>query len=143
MDIHSLTVGNKKNDNRPVVWIESSDSAFLQCKEQLAKAALLYHPKPAAEGGLFTDASDHAVGAALNQKVDGHWQPLAFYSEKLSEAQKNYSAYDRELTAIYQSIKHFQDIPMGRCFEIYTDHSHFHSLSIPADAVEHHDKFVS
>jgi hypothetical protein len=45
---------------------------------------------------LATDASATHVGAVLQQRLLGtrFWQPLAFYSAKLSAAQKNYSAFD-------------------------------------------------
>jgi hypothetical protein len=42
---------------------------------------------PAAELNLVTDASSSAVGALLQQKVVAVWQPLAFLSRKLDNAQ--------------------------------------------------------
>lgn len=57
----------------------------------------------------MTDASDFALGAVLEQRsLSGPREPLAFFSRKLSPAQLNYSAYDRELTAVFESVKHFQ-----------------------------------
>ena len=38
------------------------------------------------------------MGAVLQQRVQGGWQPLAFFPRKLSPAQQKYSAYDRELS---------------------------------------------
>jgi cleavage and polyadenylation specificity factor subunit 1 len=43
------------------------------------------------------------VGAVL-QQVQDVCQPLAFFSRKLSPAQQKYSAYDRELLAIYEAV---------------------------------------
>lgn len=117
-----LIVGNRKNDNTVIEWTETALRAFASCKQQLANAALLAHPKPNADLALFTDASDEAVGAALNQRENDEWQPLAFYSKKLTDTQRKYSAYDRELVGVYQSVKHFRDLLMGRQFTIYTDH---------------------
>lgn len=68
---------------------------------------LLAHPKIGACLVLVCDTSDVAVGAALQQKIDERWEPLGFCSKKLSQAQTSYSAYDRELLAIYLAIKHF------------------------------------
>lgn len=56
----------------------------------------------------MTDASDTSLGAVLQQKKDGAWEPLAFYSHKLSPAQKKYSPYNRELLSIYEAIKYFR-----------------------------------
>ena len=44
---------------------------------------------------------------------------VAFFSRKLSQAEKKYSAFDRELLAIYLTVK--QDLE-GRAFTIFTDH---------------------
>lgn len=70
--VQELIQGNVKNDNRVLVWTEESAQAFEDCKKQLANAALLAHPKLDAELALFTDASDFAVGAALNQRVEAN-----------------------------------------------------------------------
>ena len=35
---------------------------------------------------LYTDASDVAIGAVLEQRGPKGWEPLAFFSKKLSEA---------------------------------------------------------
>ncbi|UYV67691.1 hypothetical protein LAZ67_5001628, partial [Cordylochernes scorpioides] len=96
--------------------------AFDQCKFQLANAALLYHPFPEAPLCLTVDASDFAVGAALHQQVGNNFQPIAFFSRKLDAAQRKYSAYDRELLAVYLAIKHFRHLLEGRQFPVYTDH---------------------
>ncbi|GFX68975.1 hypothetical protein TNCV_683341 [Trichonephila clavipes] len=45
------------------------------------------------------DASDFAIGGVLFQTEGEQLQPLAFFSRKLSETEKGYSAYDRELFA--------------------------------------------
>ncbi|GBM00450.1 Transposon Ty3-I Gag-Pol polyprotein [Araneus ventricosus] len=71
---------------------------------------------------LFTDASDYAVGSVLQQFEEDSWKPLAFFSKKLTNAQKGHSTYDRELLGIYLSIKQFKHILEGRQFTIYTDH---------------------
>ena len=69
---------------------------------------------------LTVDASNVALGAELAQKDrNGKWKPIAFFSRRLQRAEKKYSAFDRELLAIYASIKHFLE---GRVFVVYTDH---------------------
>ena len=88
----------------------------------LAKATLLNHPDPSSLISLTTDASDTALGAVLEQKIKGNWQPLAFMSKKLKIAEQKYSTYDRELLAIYLGIKHFKYFLEGREFCFFTDH---------------------
>ena len=69
---------------------------------------------------LTTDASDLAVGAVLAQGPDE--RPLGFYSKKLSEAEKKYSAFDKELLALFLAVKHFRCYLEGRPFTAWTDH---------------------
>jgi cleavage and polyadenylation specificity factor subunit 1 len=64
------------------------------------------------------------MGAVLQQHIENAWQPLAFFSKKLNPAQQNYSAYDRELLAIYEAVKHFRHMLEARHFTIFTDHKH-------------------
>jgi hypothetical protein len=72
---------------------------------------------------LVTDASTSAMGAVLQQRVDNAWQPLVFFSKKLNPAQQKYSAYDRELLAVYEAVKHFRHMLEVRHFIIFTDHT--------------------
>ena len=71
---------------------------------------------------LTTDASDRAVGAVLQQRTDESWEPLAFFSKKLRPPEQKYSAFDRELLALYLGIRHFRHFLEGRKFTAYTDH---------------------
>lgn len=120
--LQALIVGNKKNDKTPVNWTTEAQNAFEKCKQDLINATCLAHPAPDVELILTTDASDTAVGAVLQQKIDGQLQPLGFFSKRLTEAQTRYSTYDRELLGIFLAIKHFRFMLEGRIFEIHTDH---------------------
>ncbi|GBN20671.1 Retrovirus-related Pol polyprotein from transposon 297 [Araneus ventricosus] len=112
----------KKNDKTPITWTNEAKNAFEKCKHDLAEATVLYHPSVNATLAIVVDASDNAVGAALQQQVTTDWQPLAFYSKSLSPAQRRYSAYDRELLAAYMAIKYFRHMIEGRSFILFTDH---------------------
>ncbi|UYV64959.1 hypothetical protein LAZ67_3002565 [Cordylochernes scorpioides] len=117
--LHAMVEGRK---NASCQWTPTALQAFDQCKFQLANAALLHHPFPETPLCLTVDASDFAVGAALHQQVGNNFQPIAFFSRKLDAAQRKYSAYDRELLAVYLAIKHFRHLLEGRQFPVYTDH---------------------
>ena len=88
----------------------------------MASATLLYHPKMDAPTSIMTDASDMAIGAVLQQFDDGIWKPISYFSRKLSPAESRYSTFDRELLAIYASIRHFRYFIEGRSFHVLTDH---------------------
>ena len=51
-----------------IVWSPECQSAFTAAKSALSKATLLVFPDPTAEKSLTTDASDHAVGAVVEQR---------------------------------------------------------------------------
>jgi cleavage and polyadenylation specificity factor subunit 1 len=120
--LHATLTGSKIKGSQPVDWTPTMVHAFEGCKPSLSRAKLLDHPDPSAMLALFTDTSDTAIRAALQQRVCDAWQPLAFYSHKLSPAQQIYSPYDRELLAVYEAIKYFRHIVEGRPFVIFTDH---------------------
>jgi cleavage and polyadenylation specificity factor subunit 1 len=83
---------------------------------------MLAHPDGAAPIALVTDASTTAMGAVLQQWAQNAWQLLAFFSKNMSTVQQKYSAYDRELLAIYEAVKHFRHMLEARHFVMFTDH---------------------
>ncbi|XP_029646250.1 uncharacterized protein LOC115220280 [Octopus sinensis] len=113
--------GNSKKDARLTLSAEAL-SAFELVKKELASVPVLAHLAPDAPLTLSEDASDSAVGAVLQHTVDGETKPLAFFSCQLKPAERRYSTFDRELLAIYLSVRHFQHQLKGREFVIYTDH---------------------
>ncbi|KRY23942.1 Transposon Tf2-6 polyprotein [Trichinella patagoniensis] len=94
---------------------EDAINAFDEVKEALANATLLSHPQEGAALSLVVDASDHAAGAALQQRHKGRWSPLAFFSRRFQPREMRYSAFGRELLTIYQANQ-------GRQFTVLTDH---------------------
>jgi len=52
-----------------VAWTPTMVQAFEDCKATLSRATLLAHPGQSAMLALFTDASDIAIGAVLQQRV--------------------------------------------------------------------------
>ncbi|GFY15154.1 hypothetical protein TNCV_1569681 [Trichonephila clavipes] len=114
--------GSKGKDSKPLNWSSEAIAAFQRCKQALADAALLAHLSPSAPLALHVDASDYAIGGALHQVVDSELRPLAFFSRKLTSSEKSYSAYDRELLAIYSAIRHFRYMLEARDFTVFTDH---------------------
>lgn len=119
--LNALLTGSVKGSH-PVNLTAEELEAFKACKDSLCKATLLAHPVCDAKLALVTDASDIAIGSVLQQLKGTSWEPLAFFSRKLSPSQQKYSPYDRELLAIYESVKHFRHMLEARVFTIYTDH---------------------
>ena len=116
--LHALTA-SVSSQKSLLFWTDSQLAAFDAAKTALASSVKLAHPDPADKLSLTTDASLFAVGAVLAGSDDA---PLAFFSKKLSAAEIKYSAFDRELLAVFLSIRHFRHMLEGRPFVVWTDH---------------------
>lgn len=75
-----------------VPWTPDLEQRFYALRNSLVHSTLLAHPILNVPLGLFTDASSTHVGACLQQKVNGHWQPIAFFSKKLNAQQIQWPA---------------------------------------------------
>ena len=112
-----------KGPGKTISWTPLMSSAFSRAKQLLSSVPELVHPHCNAPISLTVDASDSHIGAVLQQQLhDRSWSPLAFFSKKLSDAEKKYSAFDRELLAAFSSVRHFRFMLEGREFTIFTDH---------------------
>jgi hypothetical protein len=95
---------------------EQAENAFWESKRALADATMLAHLIPGTPISIAVDASDHAMGAVLQQRVNNAWQPLGFVTKSLNPTQQKYSSYDRELLAMYTAVKKFRHAVEGRNF---------------------------
>lgn len=120
--LYSMIKPCKRGQSVTLAWTLQADDAFLKAKVALKAVTTLSFPTPDATTSISTDASDTGVGGVLQQHVNGAWRPIAFFSQKLNNAEKKYSAFDRELLAIYKAVKRFRYFVEGRKFHIYTDH---------------------
>ena len=66
------------------------------------EAVPLAHPNPTARILVAADA-----GGVFEQVENGSNRPLGFFSRKLSPTEMRYAAFDRELLAAHDTIKHF------------------------------------
>jgi hypothetical protein len=105
----------------PFVWTDSTDAAFKDLKEALTSTPVLAQPDFGRTFQLYTDASNTALGAVLEQ--DGH--PICYASRSLNQNERNYSATERECLAVLWAIAKFRKYLLGRRFTVFTDH---HSL---------------
>lgn len=122
---HKLISQLQKQRNKEIVnWHQECEDSFNKIKNTLADTVLLVHTNENSKLFLTVDASNVAVGASLEQynQETMNFEPLAFFSKKLSEAEKRYSAFDRELYAIFASIFHFRHMLEGKNFTCFTDH---------------------
>ena len=91
-----------RGDPKAYSWSPEMDFSFSAAKTALASVPALVHPDSSAKISL-TPTWEHV----FQQLVCGSWAPLAFFSKKLSSAESRYSAFYRELLAVYSAMRHF------------------------------------
>ncbi|KAJ1584936.1 hypothetical protein NDA15_001081 [Ustilago hordei] len=93
---------------KPIEWFkkfelpEEAQQAFHKLIQAFTSAGVLQHFDYHLPTRLETDASDFAIAGVLKQEHEGRWHPVAFYSRKMSSAEKNYEIHDKELLAVYR-----------------------------------------
>lgn len=84
----------KRNDRTLVKWTTTLEKVFKNAKVLFSDYTLLNYPKNNAVLRLVADASGEAVGAVLEQSINGENEPLGYFSEKIDESKKKWSVYD-------------------------------------------------
>ena len=84
-------------------WTERHQQSFDKIKQIMSNSPVLslfdYNKKHRVMVEL--DTSSHTLGAALLQEsAEGHWQPVAYASRKLNEAEQRYTQIEKEALAI-------------------------------------------
>jgi hypothetical protein len=119
LPISELTKGSKKGPLSPGAWTEECEAAFKKMKRLIARETILAYPDFNKKFTIYTDASDFQLGAVIMQEG----KPLAFYSRKLTTAQRNYTTTEKELLSIVETLKEFRNILLGYKIEVFTDHN--------------------
>ncbi|XP_060673257.1 uncharacterized protein LOC125420382 [Ziziphus jujuba] len=103
----------------PWEWSKECEGAFQDLKEAMMKDPVLALPDITRPFEVQTDASDFALGGVLLQ--DGH--PVAYESRKLSAAERNYTAQEKEMLAVIHCLRTWRHYLLGSSFVVKTDNS--------------------
>ena len=114
---------SKRACNKPVPWGPEQTKAFEEIIERLTTHPILVLPDWTQPFTLHTDASTLTTGAVLTQDMDGGSRqgPVGYHSKRLSRAQQNASANDREVLAVLHAVEHFDIYLQHRQFTLITD----------------------
>eukprot|EP00952_Eustigmatos_sp_NYUAD-ZCMA_P012957 51760-Eustigmatos_ZCMA.PRE.1 len=104
-------------------WTSQHQHAFDTLKNCLMTAPVLAHRDYSAPFYLHTDASGHAVGAVLAQFQDERERVIGYFSATLSDAERRYSATEREAYAILLATKHFRPYLTSTQVTVVSDHA--------------------
>lgn len=103
-------------------WDKRCDEVFQEMKDKLSSAPILVPANWNKPFRCHTDASQFSIGGTLTQlDSNGHDRVIAYFSKRLSKAEENYTANDRELLALVYFSKRFRCYLEGSEFEIITD----------------------
>ncbi|KAI4899208.1 hypothetical protein NFI96_032636 [Prochilodus magdalenae] len=124
----SLLKGNAKN----LAWNPKAEAAFNELKERFTSAPILGHPDPSKPFVVEVDASNVGVGAVLSHRngEPPKLRPVAFFSHKLSSAERNYGIGDKALLAMKLAFEEWRHWLEGarHPFLVLTDHKNLEYL---------------
>ena len=106
-------------------WGEQQQEAFETLKTAMTTEPILQNFDPERPVTIETDTSDYAIGAICSQPDEkGILHPVAYYSRKLKDPERNYDIHDKELLAIVDALRKWDTYckTTGPRITILTDH---------------------
>lgn len=100
------------------MWGRDTEFTFAVIKDKLSNTPVFALPSFEKIFEVECDASGVGIGAVLSQEK----RPVAFFSEKLSDARRKWSTYDQEFYAVVRALRQWEHYLIQREFVLYTDH---------------------
>ena len=98
-------------------WTREAEKGFRMLREKITKQLVLILPEFQNPFQVRCDASGVAIGVVSSQE-DKH---VAYFSEKLNDAKKKYSTYDKEFYAVIQALSKWRNYLMPKEFILYSN----------------------
>uniref|UniRef100_A0A3B1IBQ3 Gypsy retrotransposon integrase-like protein 1 n=1 Tax=Astyanax mexicanus TaxID=7994 RepID=A0A3B1IBQ3_ASTMX len=121
-----------RGQQKTLKWTEEASAAFTALKKHFVSAPVLRHPDPSLPFVVEVDASETGVGAVLSQHsgMPPKLHPCAFFSRKLTQAERNYDVGNRELLSMKAAFEEWRHWLEGaqHPFLVLTDHRNLEYL---------------
>ena len=120
---HALPLTNLTRKGIVFRWTSECQVAFEHLKVALITAPVLAKASMDKKFFVHVDSSDFATGGALLQEDEtGLLRPVGFFSRKFNNAERRYSATDKEALGVVLICRYFHHYLWGNRFVIKTDH---------------------
>ena len=111
-------------------WTSQHDQVYDQVLASLLNSKVLRSFRMGVSSDLVVDASEHAIGAVLEQEQ----HPVVCVSRTLLSSEKNYSQ-TQEALAVHWAVKQLHKYLYGSKFRIVTDHKALEYLLHPTSSL--------
>ncbi|XP_074570594.1 uncharacterized protein LOC141827268 [Curcuma longa] len=119
-------------------WNKEAQGSFDFIKQKMTIAPVLILPDFNKVFEVDCDASNVGIGAVLSQEG----RPIAFFSEKLNDAKRKYSTYDKEFYAIVRALNHWSHYLLPKEFVLHSDHEALKYLGTQPKLSARHARWV-
>ena len=107
---------------RQFIWGEEQQKAFDEIKHRLQRPPVLHLPDRHGWFQLYSDTSTFATGSVLYQIQNGQPRCIAYASNRMPEAAKNYSITELEMCGLAMNIATFSHLLKKVDFDAVVDH---------------------
>jgi hypothetical protein len=119
----ALPLTELTKDTVPWKWGAEQQGAFDELKRALCSPPVLLIADQTKPFTLNTDACNYAIGATLQQDQGNGLQPVAYFSAKMSDAERRYDVREKEFMALFRACMHWRHYLHGlEPFLLLTDH---------------------
>jgi hypothetical protein len=119
-------------------WTKEEKKSFKLLKEKITGQPILVLPYLGKTFQVRCDASGFVIGVVLSQDN----RPVSYFSEKLNDAKKNYSTYDKDFCAIIQALKKWRHYLVPKEFVLYSDNQALKFVTRKEKIKQKHAKWV-
>ena len=96
---------------KKLIWTDYTKQKFKEAKDNIINYTKLCYYNPEAKLRLYCDSSIKIISGVLYQEVttleETDLEPLGYFSKALSSQEITFSIFEKELRAIFYSIRYF------------------------------------